>query len=82
MANKTGRPAGAKNITDTVDVDPSRCPSCGSTRRSAYYGEPNVQEFAGERDGQPFNRIVRRRCQCLDCEQFRIDRSYEFKPAK
>lgn len=77
---KKGRPAGSQNTDATADATPSRCPSCGSTNREAYVGSKQVQEFEGTHNGTPFNRIVRRRCACSDCGQFRIDRTFEFEP--
>lgn len=72
-----GRPAGAPNIKTEVDVEPSRCKKCGSTERTAYFGVPEVQEFDGLHEGEPYTHIVRRRCRCKRCEQVRIDRHYE-----
>lgn len=77
---KTGRPPGSANIKNTSDAEPSRCPVCGSTNRGPYLGEKNVLEYAGEHNGKPYNRIVRRRCACADCGQTRIDCSHEFEP--
>ena len=75
-----GRPAGSANVKATADANPSRCPECGSTKRTAYEGTPNVQDYSGESNGQPYNKIVRRRCQCFDCGQYRIDRTFEYIP--
>jgi hypothetical protein len=75
-----GRPKGSGNVKETVQVVPSRCAACGSTRRSGYL-DKTVQQFSGiAPDGKPFNRIVRRRTRCLDCDQLRIDRSLEYEP--
>lgn len=75
MSKKRGRPKGAKNITDVVDVEASRCKGCGSSRRSAYMN-PDYQDFSGT--AQAFIGIWRRRCYCLDCGQPRIDREEVF----
>lgn len=75
-----GRPKGSENTSDIVNVEPSRCKTCKSTRRGAYAGTANVHEYSGEHDGNPFNRIVRRRCQCLDCGQWRFDCAFEYHP--
>lgn len=77
---RRGRPEGSPNVAAVVDVQLSRCPDCGSTARGEYMGR-TVQEFAGNYNGQPYTAIVRRRCQCSDCGQMRIDRSFEFTPA-
>ena len=79
-ANRPGRPKGSKGGTiETITVEPSRCPLCGSTRRSDYYGKTE-QAFRGEHHGQPFTHIVRRRTKCLNCGQLRVDRFYENRP--
>jgi hypothetical protein len=88
MATKTkrttrkgpGRPKGStRTVPDFVNVEPSRCKRCGSTRRSDYYGKTE-QAFQGEYNGRPYTHIVRRRTKCLGCGQIRIDRTYENRP--
>ena len=65
-----------------VTTDAPRCPSCKSTRREEYTNK-QVQQFAGLLpDGTPYSAIIRRNTKCLDCGQARIDRTYEFQPAK
>jgi len=85
MATKTkqpirkgpGRPKGSgQSPPDFVNVEPSRCKRCGSTRRSDYYGKTE-QAHRGEYNGRPYTHIVRRRTKCVDCGQLRIDRFYE-----
>lgn len=66
----TGRPSGAKNITDKAEVIASRCQKCGSTHRSQYQ---NTQRRDFAKAGTPFSEIIYRRCQCLDCLQWRVD---------
>lgn len=74
------RPKGSQNVTTIVPVQPSRCPNCQSTRRSEYL-DRRAQEYRGlTAEGSPYNLIVRRRTQCLDCQQMRIDRTLEFDP--
>ena len=76
-AKGPGRPKGSTGgNVDVITVEPSRCPRCGSTRRSDYYGKTE-QAFRGEHNGRPFTHIVRRPTWCLDCGQTRIDRAYE-----
>jgi hypothetical protein len=80
MSAARGRPKGSPNVDQVVTLEASRCPKCGSTRRSEYL-DRTVQEYEGlTSDGRPYNRIVRRRTRCLDCEQLRIDRTLEFEP--
>ena len=78
--NKGGRPAGVKSEKDPPVVElvtPSRCPRCGSGKRSDYWSR-HVQEFAGVLpDGRPYTRIVRQRCRCSNCGQIRVDKRYE-----
>lgn len=75
---KTGRPKGSLNKEVRVQtVEPSRCPSCGSTDRDRYY-RTTVQEHAGlGPDGRPYARIVRRWTRCQACGQHRVDRTLE-----
>ena len=57
--------------------DASRCPRCGSTERGAY-GRPQELEFGGYGPaGKVVSHVVWRRCRCLSCGQWRIDRHYE-----
>jgi len=75
-----GRPPGTPSEMSPPVADlqaRSRCPKCGSDRRTQYWSK-QIQEFAGILpDGRRYGRIVRRRCRCLDCGQVRIDRQYE-----
>lgn len=64
-----------------VDVLLSRCPACGSTARSGYHRVITSDVGGLAPDGQPYDRLVRRYCRCLDCDQVRIDRAYETGPA-
>lgn len=74
-----GRPAGSPNVTTTAEASPSRCPQCDSTKRGPYLSRQE-QEYSGTHDGQPYTHIVRRRCECRDCGQMRIDRTFENHP--
>lgn len=72
-----GRPTGATTGKyQLVDAHPTRCPKCGSTERSDYFGTVE-RSISGIRDGQPHTHIIWRRTQCLSCGQLRQDRSYE-----
>ena len=77
---KPGRPAGTPSEMSPPVADlqaRSRCPKCGSDRRTQYWSKL-IQAFAGTLPGgRRYRRIVRRRCRCLDCGQVRIDREYE-----
>ncbi len=80
-AESKGRPVGKKNIPrDEVEVTPSRCKGCGSTKRKPY-GNLIVQIAAGKTvDGKPFTHMVARPTVCSDCGQARRDISYENYP--
>ena len=51
----------------------SRCPSCGSTRRTRYFDRIIVAMPTAEG-----SHLVVRRCQCLACGTYRKDYSREF----
>lgn len=81
--SKPGRPTGSPNVNAIADAQPSQCPACGSSERGPFVGNPVVQEFAGLTDrGNPYTHIIRRRCECANCGQIRIDRSFENRPRK
>ena len=78
-----GRPPGSQTKTRVQSIgELTRCTRCQSTRRSPYKGHPFVQSISGNRNGKPFNKMVRRVTQCLDCGQHRFDVTYEFEPGK
>jgi hypothetical protein len=69
----TGRPLGSPNVRETAVAVPSRCNACGSTERGPYLDKTEL-EFGGvDGAGQLFTHIVRRRVQCENCGQLRID---------
>lgn len=75
---KPGRPKDAKTQPREQSVAaPSRCKKCGSTERSKYIGRPNITEYAGTRNGEPYTHVVRRRTKCSACGQSRFDISHE-----
>lgn len=82
MSKAKGRPEGSRNKSyPEALVEPSRCPKCGSTNRSAYLSK-HEQTFAGlDASGQPYTHIIRQRTSCDDCGQHRIDRTLENRPA-
>jgi hypothetical protein len=78
-----GRPAGVSPAMSPpqVNVPPAvKCPKCGCTERTEYIpGSKSVQVYEGILpDGTRYNRIIRRRCRCLnpDCRQMRVERAY------
>ena len=73
---KPGRPPDSAPAIPQVDHVPTICPACGSKRRESYYGTTTL-DYAGERQGVPYLRIVIRRTSCSDCGQHRVDRCYE-----
>lgn len=80
-SQRPGRRPGSKNReVQQVLVQGGACPKCNSTNRTKYT-QTRKQHHTGERDGKPFNQIVRRWCQCVDCGQWRIEKHFEFDPA-
>lgn len=65
---------------DVVQVIPSTCRRCGSTRRTGYTSTTRKDISGKTRDGQPFTSVVWRSCRCLDCDQARVDRTFENAP--
>jgi len=79
MSKKIGRPIGAKDIDRELnDVEPSRCPKCGSTDRTRYTAKTVVNFDGVSPKGQPYTSIVLRYTQCANenCRQHRIDRFF------
>ena len=74
---RPGRPPGAKTIKETAEVSPSRCTSCGSSRRSPYENT-TYRDYAGQ--GLPFVGIYYRTCRCVDCGQARRDQEKVYAP--
>ena len=74
---RPGRPKGSPNISAKVVVEPSRCPACGSSRRTKYENPVRV-DFSGS--GLECVAIVYRTCRCLDCGQARRDQEKVYGP--
>lgn len=83
MAAKSKRIAEKPDDTETapkpkrkpreqVQVEISGCPKCGSTKRTKYHHRTD-QEYRGAWKGKPCTHIIRRRTECLECGQHRID---------
>ena len=77
MSHKRGRPKGSTNIAALVEVEPSRCPACGSSRRTKYENPVRLDYSSA---GLEFVAIVYRTCRCLDCGQARRDQAKEYAP--
>lgn len=77
-----GRPHGSAHreyLTNEVEV--SACPSCHCTDRTPYE-QPQRIILDSEPDEDGLVRvIILRRCRCLNCNEFRIDRCRELKAA-
>lgn len=74
-----GRPPGSPNRSyDEVTVQPSVCQQCRSAERSAYFGDPQVQDVQIEINGTFYNRCTWRRCRCEKCGQHRFDKTYSY----
>ena len=62
--------------TPIVQMEQSRCPTCGSTERGDYYNCVASEHSGIDPSGRPYTHVIRRRTKCI-CGQARIDRSYE-----
>jgi len=71
---------------NAVEVHPSRCPVCKSTRRTRYHYSPAICWTPAVRThpatGLPYNCIVTRPTRCLDCGTPRRDRELHYSPHK
>jgi hypothetical protein len=74
---RPGRPKGSTNIAALAEVAPSRCPACGSSRRTKYENSDR-RDYGGH--GLEFVAIVYRTCRCLDCGQARRDQEKVYAP--
>jgi hypothetical protein len=77
MTRTRGRPKGSTNIVARAEVTPSRCPACGSSRRTKYENSER-RDYRGA--GLPFIALVYRTCKCLDCGQARRDQERVYGP--
>ena len=75
---KPGRPKGSKTRDRVVvDVRVSHCPICHSTERAEYIDAPQRIDGDGiSPEGRPYTAVLLRRTSCLNCGQYRVDRSY------
>jgi len=74
---KAGRPKGAKNAKDISRAVMSRCKKCGSTERGKYLSKRELVVNGVNEKGERYTHVIWRRCQCLNCGQFRTDVSIE-----
>lgn len=75
-ATTKGRPQGSKTAdVPIVERVLPACPLCGSTNRRVVHTKQ--LEYSGVHNGQDYNRVVWRRCKCLDCEGVRVEKSFE-----
>jgi hypothetical protein len=75
---RRGRPRGSTNITALAEAVPSRCPRCGSSRRTKYEN-PYRRDYSGS--GLEYIAIFYRACRCLDCGQARRDQEKVYAPS-
>lgn len=59
-----------------VEVIPSACPKCGSTKRTGYNAVKEREISGTTRDGRKYQRIQWKRTKCSDCGQNRVDVFY------
>jgi hypothetical protein len=58
-------------------VERSRCKKCGSVNRAPYFNVRRLDYAGVTPDGRTYKQVVWRRTRCLDCGQYRDDKSYE-----
>lgn len=76
-----GRPEGAKTGSyETAEVVATQCKGCGSSNRLPYFGKIERPIAGVLPDGRDYTHVVWRRTRCRDCNQARIDRTYENRP--
>lgn len=73
-----GRPKGQQNYdAEIARGELTRCPSCGSTDREAYWGKREHQHDGLDDSGRPFTHVCWRKTRCKVCGQIRVDRTLE-----
>lgn len=79
---RKGRPPGSPNRDYGKGLAlPSSCQQCKSTRKKVHYKTAELpQPTTLEHEGTPYNLIQIHRVECLDCGQFRMDRTLHFVP--
>ena len=76
---RPGRPKGSTNTAALAEVESSRCPACGSSRRTK--GEnSDRRDYSGL--GLEFIAIIYRTCRCADSGHARRDQEKEFAPKR
>jgi len=76
MAKAKSEPKAPTIVNDVPAAPVSTC-KCGSTRRTDYHNTTQNAIDGLKPDGTPYNRVTQRRCECLDCGQCRIDRTFD-----
>lgn len=75
-----GRPAGSGHRDYRVcNVELSACPDCGCTERTPYEQTQQIESSGPAEHGNLREVVVLRRCRCLHCGQYRVDRSRELR---
>lgn len=74
-ATPQAKPPEPKPPIPHVEVNGSRCPKCGSSRREKY-NRTTVHPIAGVYQGEPFTHVVWRWTRCAEpgCRQARVDK--------
>ena len=78
---KRGRPKGSRNNKRLAgaDIRRTRCPKCGSTRRSPYTQKRELDATGMDSDGRIYQSVKWRRTQCKKCDQWRDDRELVYE---
>jgi uncharacterized protein with PIN domain len=75
--SKTGRPRGSAGTQVVVEAELPRCPRCNSTGLKVFKVLRD-QTFSGVHDGQPYDRIVRKRMRCEACGAYPVVKFHRF----
>ena len=69
---RPGRPKGSKGAA-VIRVANSRCGTCQSTKKKALRIVRERPISGTDDKGRPYNRVVWRRVQCVNCGQHRVE---------
>jgi hypothetical protein len=77
---KAARMKDKRNSKEAIvnHVATSTCPTCGSSKRTAY-NNSTYQELSGvDHAGNTYTGVWWRYCRCEDCGQNRVDKSFDY----
>lgn len=77
---KRGRPIGPTAPTDAITLPSSRCARCGSSHRAPYCNVVTRAIHGTDGQGRPYTHVTWRYTRCLDCQQRRCERTFDYRP--